>query len=138
MQWDESKNAGFSDAKPWLPVPPTYKTHNVADEWKDTDSILSFYRSVLKLRHTNKALLDGSYLPLNENDKNVLTYLRVYKDQAVLVALNMTGIARTANVQLSKNGFKSATKLMATGKSSAKGDVVELEPFGVFIGELSK
>ena len=137
MQWDESKNAGFSDAKPWLPVPPTYKTHNVADEWKDTDSILSFYRSVLKLRHTNKALLDGSYLPLNENDKNVLTYLRVYKDQAVLVALNMTGIARTANVQLSKNGFKSATKLMATGKSSAKGDVVELEPFGVFIGELS-
>ena len=138
MQWDESKNAGFSDAKPWLPVPPTYKTHNVADEWKDTDSILSFYRSVLKLRHTNKALLDGSYLPLNENDKNVLTYLRVYQDQAVLVALNMTGIARTANVQLSKNGFKSATKLMATGKSSAKGDVVELEPFGVFIGELSK
>ena len=138
MQWDESKNAGFSDAKPWLPVPPSSKTHNVADELKDTDSILSFYRSVLNLRHTNKALLDGSYVPLNENDKNVLTYLRVYKDETVLVALNMTGVVRTANVQLNKNGFKSATKLAGTGKSAAKGDVVELEPFGVFIGELSK
>jgi alpha-glucosidase len=138
MQWDEGKNAGFSDAKPWLPVPPTYKTHNVADELKDTDSILSFYKSVLNLRHTNKALLDGSYVPLNETDKNVLTYLRVYKDETVLVALNMTGIVRTTNVQLSKNGFKAATKLVATGKSAAKGDVVELEPFGVFIGELSK
>ena len=138
MQWDESKNAGFSDAKPWLPVPPSSKTHNVADELKDTDSILSFYRSVLNLRHTNKALLDGSYVPLNENDKNVLTYLRVYKDETVLVALNMTGVVRTANVQLNKNGFKSATKLAGTGKSAAKGDVVELEPFGVFIGDLSK
>jgi alpha-glucosidase len=138
MQWDESKNAGFSDAKPWLPVPPSSKTHNVADELKDTDSILSFYKSVLNLRHTNKALLDGSYVPLNENDKNVLTYLRVYKDETVLVALNMTGVVRTANVQLNKNGFKSATKLAGTGKSAAKGDVVELEPFGVFIGELSK
>ena len=138
MQWDESKNAGFSDAKPWLPVPPSSKTHNVADELKDTDSILSFYKSVLNLRHTNNALLDGSYVPLNENDKNVLTYLRVYKDETVLVALNMTGVVRTANVQLNKNGFKSATKLAGTGKSAAKGDVVELEPFGVFIGELSK
>ena len=138
MQWDESKNAGFSDAKPWLPVPPSSKTHNVADELKDTDSILSFYKSVLNLRHTNKALLDGNYVPLNENDKNVLTYLRVYKDETVLVALNMTGAVRTANVQLNKNGFKSATKLAGTGKSAAKGDVVELEPFGVFIGELSK
>ena len=138
MQWDESKNAGFSDAKPWLPVPPSSKTHNVADELKDTDSILSFYKSVLNLRHTNKALLDGSYVPLNENDKNVLTYLRVYKDETVLVALNMTGVVRTANVQLNKNGFKSATKLAGTGKSAAKGDVVELEPFGVFIGDLSK
>jgi len=27
MQRDESANAGFSKAKPWLPVPPSYKTH---------------------------------------------------------------------------------------------------------------
>src|SRR5271166_4514184 len=48
MQWDESANAGFSTAAPWLPIPPTYKTHNVADESKDPNSVLEFYKSVLK------------------------------------------------------------------------------------------
>ena len=60
MQWDETENAGFSKAAPWLPVPPTAKTHNVADESNDPESVLAFYKKVLKLRHTNKALLDGS------------------------------------------------------------------------------
>ena len=91
MQWDESENAGFSKAKPWLPVPPTAKTHNVVDEARDTESILSFYKNLLKLRHTSKELLEGSYLPMNENDQNVLSYLRVYQDHAVLVSLNMSG-----------------------------------------------
>jgi len=80
MQWDSSDNGGFSKAAPWLPVPATAKTHNVADELKDPDSILNFYRKLLKLRRTNRALLDGSYSPINENDQYVLSYLRVYKD----------------------------------------------------------
>lgn len=136
MQWDESENAGFSKATPWLPVPPTAKTHNVADESKDPESILAFYKKVLKLRHTNRCLLDGSYLPLNENDQNVLSYLRVYKDQAVLIALNMSGTAQKADFQISKNGFSSAKSLVATGNSSSKGDIVTLDPYGVFIGQL--
>ncbi len=138
MQWDESANAGFSAATPWLPVPPTYKTHNVADESKDKDSVLEFYKRVLKLRHTNKALLDGSYVPLNENDQNVLSYLRVFKDQAVLVALNMSGAQQKVNFELSKNGFSSSKSLVATGNSSAQGSVVTVEPYGVFIGQLVK
>jgi alpha-glucosidase len=138
MQWDESTNAGFSNAKPWLPVPPTYKTHNVADESKEPDSVLSFYKAVLKLRHTNPALMEGSYVSVDDNDPNVLAYLRVYKDQAVLVALNMTGSAQKVNFELSKNGYKSTTALATSGKSSANGGTVSLAPFGVFIGQLSK
>jgi alpha-glucosidase len=138
MQWDESENAGFTKGTPWLPVPPTYKTHNVADESKNPDSVLSFYKTVLKLRHTNVAFLDGSYVPLNENDPYVLSYLRVYKDQAVLIALNMSAAKQKVNFELSSNGFKSATPLATTGKSSASGDVITLEPFGVFIGQLTK
>ena len=34
MQWDQSDNAGFSKGKPWLPVPATAKTHNVAGRGK--------------------------------------------------------------------------------------------------------
>jgi alpha-glucosidase len=138
MQWNSSENAGFTTGKPWLPVPPTYKTHNVADESKDPDSVLEFYKQVLKLRHTNQALLDGSYSAINENDTNVLSYLRIYKDQTVVVALNMSGSPQKLNLDLKRNGFSSATRLVATGKSTAKGDEVSLEPFGVFIGQLAK
>jgi alpha-glucosidase len=138
MQWDNSPNAGFSKGSPWLPVPPTYKTHNVAEESKDPNSVLSFYKALLKLRHTNQALLDGDYVPLNESDQNVLSYLRVYRDQAVLVALNMSATRQKVNFELSKNGFKSVTSLATSGKSSASGEEVTLEPFGVFIGQLSK
>jgi alpha-glucosidase len=138
MQWNENENAGFSKATPWLPVPPSYKTHNVADESKDPDSVLSFYKKVLKLRHTNPALLDGSYVPLNENDQNVLAYLRVYEDKAVLVALNMSATEQTATFDLSKQGFSGVKSLVATEKSAAKGETVTLGPFGVFIGQLAK
>jgi alpha-glucosidase len=138
MQWDESANAGFSTAAPWLPVPPTYKTHNVADESKDPNSVLEFYKQVLKLRHTSKALLDGSYAALNESDADVLSYLRAYKNDVVLVALNMSGSPKKVNFELKHNGFSSAKSLVATGNSSVKGDEVSLEPYGVFIGQLTR
>src|SRR6266849_4762212 len=124
MQWDGSKNAGFSQATPWLPVPATYKTHNVADELKDRNSVLQFYKKVLSLRHSNKALLDGRYAALNESDPNVLSYLRMYKDEAVVVALNMSGAEQRVNFDRSKNGFASAKSLVATGKSAAKENAV--------------
>ncbi len=138
MQWDGSKNAGFSQATPWLPVPATYKTHNVADELKDRNSVLQFYKKVLSLRHSNKALLDGRYAALNESDPNVLSYLRMYKDEAVVVALNMSGSPQKVNLELSHYGLSSSKTLLATPKSSATEDTVTLEPYGVFIGQLSK
>ena len=136
MQWNGSENAGFSKAKPWLPVPTTAKTHNVADEEKDPNSILSFYKQVLKLRRTSRELRNGNYIPLNQSDPNVLSYLRVYQDQAVLVALNMSGSQQNVDFKISKNGFASAKPLITTGNSSSKGDIVTLEPYGVFIGQL--
>lgn len=138
MQWDGSTNAGFSKATPWLPVPPTYETHNVAAELKDKNSVLEFYKNLLKLRHENSALLDGNYKAINETDDNVLSYLRVYKDRGVVVALNMTNAPQKISVGLKSNGFGSVKSLLATGTSAASGDEVSLEPFGVFIGELSK
>jgi hypothetical protein len=90
------------------------------------------------MRHTNEALLDGSYKAINESDANVLSYLRVYRGQAVVVSLNMSGMPQTADLDLKANGFKSARSLLATGKSEVRGEEVSLEPYGVFIGELTK
>jgi alpha-glucosidase len=138
MQWNTSENAGFSKGTPWLPLPPTYETHNVAVESKNPDSVLEFYKQVLKLRHTNGALMNGNYEAINENDANVLAYLRTYKDEGVVVVLNMSGTAQKINLDLKNDGFASANSLVATRGSSAQGKAVSLEPYGVFIGELKK
>jgi len=56
----------------------------------------------------------------------------------VLVALNMSDSAQKVNFELSQHGFSSVKSLLSTPKSSAKGDVVTLEPYGVFIAQLGK
>ncbi|MGC1684468.1 MAG: alpha-glucosidase, partial [Candidatus Acidiferrales bacterium] len=78
MQWNHDANAGFTKGTPWLPVPPSYTTHNVADEMKDRNSILNFYKALLALRHTNPALLEGTYTALNVDDPDIISYLRQY------------------------------------------------------------
>ncbi len=51
MQWDTSKNAGFTTSNtPWLPVPPSYKQRNVEVESKNPNSILNFYKQLIALR----------------------------------------------------------------------------------------
>jgi alpha-glucosidase len=140
MQWNTAPNAGFSEKTPWLPVPPSYQTHNVASESKDPNSVLNLYKKVLTLRRTNQALLEGSYTALNEDDPNVMSYLRSYKGKAVLVALNMSAAPQKAVFDLSRQGFGHATltTLIASAEASAKGNVVTLEPFGLLIIEVTK
>jgi alpha-glucosidase len=143
MQWNSSANGGFSEAEPWLPVPASYKTHNVATELKEPDSILNFYRRVLALRHQDPALRDGEYVALNENDPNVLSYLRRYKDEAVLVVLNMSSSAQKVSFDLQAQGLSAskATAMLATGKRNRESvalKAISLEPFSVYIGKIEK
>jgi alpha-glucosidase len=141
MQWTGGANAGFSRATPWLPVPASAATHNVASENKDPDSVLEFYKHVLALRHENHALLDGEYVALNQDDPNVLSYLRRYKDDAVLVALNMTGRPQKVSFDLAAQGFPAAkAKLLLSAPHSEQSGLGELtlEPFGVYIAEVGR
>jgi len=142
MQWDNTPNAGFTKGIPWLPIPVSYRTHNVASEQKDPYSILVFYQNLLKLRHTNRALLDGDYVALNEDDPNVLSYLRRYKDQAVLVVINMSPQQQEASFDLAAQGFSATqAKTLLTTMSSVKSQTalsdMTLAPFSVYIGEVS-
>ena len=143
MQWNTDANAGFSQAKPWLPVPSSYKTHNVESELKNSDSILNFYKRVLALRHQSLALREGEYIALNETDPNVLSYLRRYKDEAVLVVLNMSSSPQQVSFNLQPVGItaSSAKTLVTSGKAnrdSASLKSISLEPFSVYIGEIEK
>jgi len=142
MQWNESPYAGFSPSKPWLPVPASYKTHNVAAESKDPDSVLEFYKHVLALRHHEPALLDGDYVALNQDNANVLSYLRRYKNEAVLVVLNMSATTQPMSFNLAEQGFsaQTAATLLTTLSSPLSGQLssINLEPFSVYIAKVTR
>jgi alpha-glucosidase len=142
MQWTDGPNAGFSKAKPWLPVPPSAQTHNVESEAKDPDSMLNFYRKLLAMRHSEPTLLEGDYFPLNNDDPNVFAYLRRYKGEATLVVLNMSAAPQNVGFDLAPAGFATPklTELLnnAHAKTVPAPDGLVLQPFGIFIAKVTQ
>jgi alpha-glucosidase len=147
MQWDNTQNAGFTSGTPWLPVPDSYKTHNVASESKDPNSVLNFYKRLLALRRASEALLDGRYISLNQNDPNVLAYLRDYKgnggEETVLVVLNMSANDESVQLDLASTGVRAVkreallTSLTAQPSASAN-EAIHMEPYSVYIAKVSR
>ena len=90
MQWEAGANAGFSTARPWLPLHPDAAQRNVAAQQSDPGSLLHFTKALLRLRKEVPALRRGDYLPL-QSAPGTLAYLRSTPEQSVLVALNFKG-----------------------------------------------
>src|ERR1700686_97729 len=143
MQWSTATNAGFSNAKPWLPVPPSYKSHNVETEVNAPNSVLSVYRQLLAMRHTEPALVNGTYTALNEDDPNVLSYLRKDNDQAILVMLNMSNTPQKVKLNLEPQGFASPKLSVLLSPfqlpaSAGTAETVDLAPFGAIIAKVTR
>ena len=60
MQWSAEKNAGFSQAEPWIEVQKNYKTINTEVEEKQSDSILNFYKKLIQLRKELPVIANGT------------------------------------------------------------------------------
>jgi len=97
MQWDDNPNAGFSTAKPWLPVSDDCATRNVAAQSADPTSMLNLYRRLLWYRRGSPALLGGRYQPLDAGD-DCFVYLRAAGDEQRLIALNFADGQRRVSV----------------------------------------
>ena len=93
MQWDDSPHAGFSfglDVEPWLPVNQNYKEVNVANELADEDSILSFYRRLIKVRRDSEALRWGRWYSLIHYPYEHLAYVRETEKEKYLIIINFS------------------------------------------------
>ena len=90
MQWNDERNAGFcnNSVKPWIEVNPNYKEINAKVQINDKDSVYSFYKQLIKLRHEISCIVYGSFNVIDINDKNVLSYERQLKDISILVVCN--------------------------------------------------
>ncbi len=94
MQWNAQKNAGFSNAKPWLNVNENYKFINVENQENDETSVLSFYKRLIAFRNENSALTQGSFSEVyNKND--VYIFERKTQEQTLKIIVNLTDKEKT-------------------------------------------
>ncbi|HET8802417.1 MAG TPA: alpha-amylase family glycosyl hydrolase [Marinobacter sp.] len=91
MPWTPAENGGFTTgATPWLPLDPRHLELSVETQEDDGDSTLNQVRRLIRWRQQQPALVQGD-LTLMENTGDALCWIRRSGDQALLVALNLTG-----------------------------------------------
>ncbi len=91
VQWNAEKNAGFTTAdEPWFWVNPNYTEINVEAAEKDPNSILNFYRKLLKFRKENEIVIYGDYKEHLRRSKDLYVYERNYEGQRLLVICSYT------------------------------------------------
>ena len=90
MQWTKEKHAGFTTGTPWLPVNENYREINAAAEEEDKDSVLHFYRHLVRLRETMPALLDGVYEELLADDEQIYAFSRTEGSSRIKTAVNFS------------------------------------------------
>ena len=79
VQWDSSKNAGFTTGTPWLPLNPNYKKINVAQQEKDPESVLSYYKKLTALRKNpeyKETMVYGDFVPFMADEDRLMAFYR--------------------------------------------------------------
>ncbi|MFC1901454.1 maltose alpha-D-glucosyltransferase [Chloroflexota bacterium] len=109
MQWSSERNAGFSRANPQrLYLPPIidpeyhYEAINVENQLNNTDSLLWWMKRIISLRKRYQAFGRGTIEFLNPENRKVLTYLRRYEGENILVVANLSHLAQQTQLDLSE------------------------------------
>lgn len=88
MQWNSSKNAGFTSGTPWINLAPNYQKINVENSLEDRDSIFWHYKKLIDLRKRYDIIAYGSFRMILKDHKEIFAYIREYEDEKLLVVNN--------------------------------------------------
>ncbi len=141
MQWNATRNAGFTSGTPWLPVPPSAKTINVRTEKSDPNSLLAWYKTLIRLKKTVPAFANGANIMLDTENTQVLSWMRQAAGAPqVVVCVNFTACKVVADLTLGETGMR-PRKLKTLLKSPDGADSlvtsrIVLGPYGAYIGEV--
>ncbi|AMG20354.1 alpha-glucosidase [Staphylococcus saprophyticus] len=98
MQWNQNKNAGFSDHQPWFPVNPNYQQINVAEQQDNPNSILNFYKAMIQLKKSDDVYTYGKFDLVDTTNEQVFAYTRTLDDKHILIVGNLTDQITSLNM----------------------------------------
>ncbi|MBT2554026.1 alpha-glucosidase [Arthrobacter sp. ISL-5] len=104
VQWEAGRNAGFTTGAPWIAVNPNANTINAAAQVDDPQSVFSFYRQVIALRHADPVVAYGDFTMLLPDDEHIYAFRRSLPDAEMLVLGNFSGTGQSAGVEGSWGG----------------------------------
>ena len=114
LQWNDSEFAGFSTNKPWIDVNSNYEKINVEIQKDNPDSILNYYRRIIKIRKKNFALIYGDFLDLEPNNEKLYIYKRWDQKKTFIVVLNFCD----DKSQWNSNDFNSMSLVISNYKKT--------------------
>lgn len=134
MVWEKQASyAGFSDVKPWLPVPDEHRLLAVDTQEAEPDSVLQHYRQTLAFRKAHAPLLDGAMTFLDTN-QDVLIFTREKAGEKLLFVFNLHRGPQTVPLP---RGLKIIEALPMPGFSPAvQGEDIQLEALDVFCAKV--
>ncbi|MCI8629261.1 MAG: alpha-glucosidase [Firmicutes bacterium] len=88
MQWNTSREAGFTKGTPWYPVNPNYTQINAEMELENENSIFYYYQKLIKLRKQNDIFVHGTFELLCPEDKSIFAYIREWKGKKWIIICN--------------------------------------------------
>ncbi|SFU96049.1 maltose alpha-D-glucosyltransferase [Pontibacter akesuensis] len=137
MQWNDNRNAGFSEANPqklYLPViiDPEYKYEsvNVDTQNHNANSLLWWMRRIINMRKRYKAFGRGEMKFLNPSNSKVLAFIREYEDETILVIANLSRFPEA--VELDLHDYKGSIPMEVFSKN--KFPSIKDEPYLFTIG----
>lgn len=128
MIWNHNgRYGGFTDGKPWLPIPDDHLQAAVDRQEGSADSVLNHYREALAFRAKYLEFAKGS-IRFVGSDQDVLVLERSHAGATMFVAINMS--EHTKSIAACSSEFQQISSPGAVGVNDGK--EIKLPPFGSY------
>ncbi|MBO0960227.1 alpha,alpha-phosphotrehalase [Neobacillus sp. MM2021_6] len=140
VQWNASKNAGFTAGTPWIQTAENYKVINADKAIQDQNSIFYHYQKLIHLRKSVPVVTDGDFERILEQDKEIFAFMRTTESEKLLVINNFYGKETpfTLPAHLNLAGYTSEMLLSNYKDSAPLGSEILLRPYESIVYHLKK
>ncbi|MBD3688650.1 alpha,alpha-phosphotrehalase [Nanchangia anserum] len=130
VPWDDTATCGFSEATPWLAIPPSFRQLNAAAARRDPTSLWHLYRDLIRWRKRHRVLTEGDVRFLPVRDADVIAYERTHGTHRVVVVTSWCARQATG-IDAAEVDDLSEITAWATAPLAAVTETVDLAPYQV-------